>query len=132
MSKSYELKKGIYYIGDPGLIIKKSIEGTKLSEKLYEIFYQNMNLFQEVKIDQHQFYLTRTYEGDGYYDGVGTDTGLIVIVLIEPLKNDERFSIRLTQSGVKFLDVKEKDIVTVENFNIYFQSGLKVITNNQE
>jgi hypothetical protein len=132
MFKSYELNKGSYYIGDPGLIIKKSIEGTKFSEKLYEIFYQNMNLFQEITIDQHTFYLTRTYEGDGYYDGVGTDTGLITIVEITSLKNDDRFNIRLTQSGVKFLEVKTKDVVEVRNFNIYFESGLKIITNIEE
>jgi hypothetical protein len=129
MSKSYLLPKGLYYIGDPGLIINKDKTGDILSNQLYDIFYKDMNAFQKLTIDGIDFYITRTKSGDGMFNDIGTDTGLICIVEVSQLENDSRFIDRTNSKGCHYIDIKEQEKVTVDDFNIYFESGYQVITN---
>ncbi|MCR3906248.1 MAG: hypothetical protein NUK62_04375 [Tenericutes bacterium] len=129
MSKLYILPKGLYYIGDPGLIIKKNKDGDLLSNKLYEIFYKDMNNFQKINLDGLDFYITRTASGDGMFNDIGTDTGLIIILETNQLKNDERFIDRTLAKGCHYLEVLDQEKVTVTDFNIVFDSGYQVLTN---
>lgn len=128
MSVHYELKKGTYFIGDPAIFIRKNDEGEKFVQKLWDLFYQDMNKFQHLIIDQVEFFITRTAEGDGYFDGIGTDTGTIMIIRVDELSQDSRFSNRFPAKGCKLLEVKDYDGVTVESFNLYFDCGLIIKT----
>ena len=80
MVRSYQLKKGRYFVGDPGYLIKKTPAGDKFIEKLWDSFYSDMNSFHKLVIDHITIYVTRTAEGDGFFDGIATDTGAIAII----------------------------------------------------
>lgn len=129
MVKSYHLKKGRYYVGDPGYLIKKTPEGDKFIKQLWDSFYTDMNNFHKLVIDHITIYVTRTAEGDGFFDGVATDTGALAIMDINQVLEDDRFYIRSDGRGCHYVEVEDEDEVTVENFNIKFKSGFKVITN---
>ncbi|MGI6711061.1 MAG: hypothetical protein ACOX4W_06465 [Bacilli bacterium] len=129
MVRSYQLKKGRYFVGDPGYLIKKTPAGDKFIEKLWDSFYSDMNSFHKLVIDHITIYVTRTAEGDGFFDGIATDTGAIAIIDINQVLNDDRFQIRPDGIGCHYVDVLDEDEVTVDNFNISFKSGFKVITN---
>jgi hypothetical protein len=128
MKVSYELEKGNYFIGDPAIFIRKNQAGDQFVQKLWDLFYLDMNHFQHLEIDHVSFYITRTAEGDGYFDGIGTDTGTIMIIRIDDLKSDERFHSEFPSRGCKILEVKDRDRVSVESFNIHFESGLSIQT----
>jgi hypothetical protein len=128
MSVRYELKKGTYFIGDPAIFIRKNQNGEQFVKKLWDLFYLDMNLFQHLEIDGIEFYITRTAEGDGYFDGIGTDTGTIMIIRIDDLSQDERFHHQYPSRGCKLIEVIDKDGVMVESFNIYFDNGLSIRT----
>jgi hypothetical protein len=128
MRVSYELKKGSYFIGDPAIFIRKNPEGDRFVQKLWDLFYLDMNQFQHFILDGVELYITRTAEGDGYFDGIGTDTGTIMIIRIDDLKNDTRFHSEFPTRGCKMLEVKDRDLVSVESFNIHFESGLYIQT----
>jgi hypothetical protein len=128
MSNAYALKPGIYYIGDPGLIIKKTPEGTKLIEAIWETFYKDMNQFLHLFIDDIDIYVTRTAEGDGMYGDVGTDTGVICILDVSKIQADTRFKDYQQLKGCHILETQ--DIVTVKmtHFNLYFSNGYQILT----
>ena len=129
MSNSYILSKGTYFIGDPAMIIKKTIEGDQFIKILWDLFYKDMNSFQNITIDSVSLFITRTSEGDGLFKDVGTDTGTICIIKLEDIKNDSRFNANAILNGCHYLEVLTEDRVTVSNFNIKFDSGYEVITN---
>ncbi len=128
MNVSYELSQGHYFIGDPAIFIRKNPEGDLFVQKLWDLFYLDMNKFQHLLIDGVSFYITRTAEGDGYFDGIGTDTGTIMIIRIDDLADDQRFHHEFPTRGCKILEVKDRDLVSVESFNIHFESGLSIRT----
>lgn len=129
MSNSYLLTAGNYFIGDPAMIIKKTIEGDQFITTLWDTFYKDMNSFQNLTIDSVTLLITRTAEGDGIFGDVGTDTGTICIMKLEDIKNDPRFNANQVLHGCHYLEVINQDRVTVTNFNIKFDSGYEVITN---
>ncbi len=128
MSVHYELKKGTYFIGDPAIFIRKNLEGDRFVTQLWEVFYQDMNHFHHLVLEGVELYITRTAEGDGYFDGIGTDTGTIMIIRIDELNQDHRFMNHFPERGCHLLEVKEKDGIRVESFNLYFDSGLSIRT----
>lgn len=128
MPTTYELRPGTYVIGDPAVIVRKNDRGTAWTEKLWETFYLDMNRFHRLTIDGVTFMITRTAEGDGYFDGVGTDTGTIMILRTEDVMGDDRFQPSFPKHGCRYLSVTENDHVTVMDFNIFFESGLSIRT----
>ena len=129
MSNSYKLSAGTYFIGDPAMIIKKTIEGDQFITTLWDLFYKDMNQFQKQVIDGVTLLITRTAEGDGLFGDVGTDTGTICIIRLEDIIADQRFNANAILKGCHYLNVVQEDQVTVTNFNITFDSGYQVITN---
>lgn len=127
---SYKLKAGTYLVGDPALIFKKDEAGTKLTQELWNIFYQDANQFQYLTLDSITFYITRTAEGDGYYQGVGTDTGTIMIIHVEEHIHDQRLNLILHRRGMLTLELPEDGFVEVDHFNIYFSNGQNIRTNS--
>jgi hypothetical protein len=128
MSKSYILPKGTYVIGDPAILIKKNPEGEAFIEVLWAIFYEDHNQFQKITIDGIEFYITRTKGGDGRFNGIGTDTGTIMIINTLYLEDDSRFRDDLNINFIKILTFEKDEKVSVDNFDIYFESGFTVIT----
>ena len=130
MTKEHILLKGKYFIGDPAMIFRKTVDGDKLIQKLWEEFYKDMNSFQHLILDGVEIYITRTAEGDGFYQTVGTDTGTIAIIELGQLVNDQRFKADERLNGCHYLDVTDTEKVSVDMFNIYFSSGYLIITNS--
>ncbi|TNF08147.1 MAG: hypothetical protein EP317_03630 [Bacillota bacterium] len=128
MSKSYVLPKGTYVVGDPAILIKKSPEGNDFIEALWAIFYEDHNQFHEINLDGVKLYITRTKGGDGRFNGIGTDTGTIMIMNTLFLEDDSRFRDDLTVNFIKVLTFDKEETVTVDHFDIYFESGFTVIT----
>jgi len=127
---SYKLKAGTYLVGDPAVIFKKDERGTQLITTLWEIFYLNSNQFQHLNLDGINFYITRTAEGDGYYQGVGTDTGVIMIIHVEDHEHDDRLNLTLDRRGMLTLTLPDQSVVEVDHFNIQFSSGHRIRTNS--
>jgi len=128
MSKTYTLKPGLYAIGDPAMLIKKNEKGDLFIKTLWDIFYKKPNEFQEIIIDEITFYITRTLGGDGIFSGIGTDTGTIMIIRTDSLQGDERFKFNYHQTYVKYIQIKDYEWVTVENFHIHFKNGFSILT----
>lgn len=129
---TYTLKSGTYLVGDPALIFKKNESGTKVTRKLWDTFYQDMNAFQHLDIEGIDLFITRTAEGDGFYQGVGTDTGTIMIIRIDAYLEDERLNVITHRSGMLTLAIHEGETITVDRFNIYFSNGVQIITQSDD
>jgi hypothetical protein len=129
---TYSLKPGTYLVGDPAMIIKKTGDGMVLSEHLWEVFYQNPQTFQRLSLDGVSFLITRTAEGDGIYQGVGTDTGTIMIIDVDQHQHDERLHLGLDRRGMMTLRLHEEMTVSMDRFNLYFSNGITIITNSDD
>ena len=127
----YPLNQGRYVIGDPAIFVKKNKEGDRWITMLWNTFYLDMNQFQQLTIDGITCYITRTAEGDYYYQGIGTDTGTLMIIQIDQL-HDDRFHVNPDQQGIKFIEVDYEMTVCVDRFNLYFSNGLTIITNSDD
>lgn len=127
---SYHLKQGTYLVGDPALIVKKDEEGTHLIQHIWALFYQDSNAFQHLNLEGVSFYLTRTAEGDGYYQGVGTDTGTIMIIHVEDHMHDQRLNLTRHRRGMLTLELPENSWVSVNHFNLRFSSGHYIRTHS--
>ncbi len=121
MRMTYELKKGSYYVGDPATIVLKNKHGEAFLEELWKKFYKSPNEFQQLKIKGCQFLVTRTEGGDGIFNGVGTDTGVIMISDLKELENEDMFRQVDGKRNTKVLTYDHDTSVSVENFNIYFE-----------
>lgn len=117
---SFQLKPSTYLIGDPGLIFKK-IEGRTLTDHLWKKFYQNPKKFHEMNIDGITFYITKTKEGDGYFEGVGTDSGTIMIIDLNAYQHDPRIQMLSDRKGILTLDITKEVTVMVDNHILMFK-----------
>jgi len=124
----YTLKPGLYYIGDPSRLFKKNEKGTETLEKIYDEFYKKPTEFQKIQIGMLTFYLTSTL-GDGIFNGIGTDTGLIMITNTDDLTDIDTFNQHIPEVGCKYIQVLEGLDVMVDNYNIYFSNGFNIIIN---
>lgn len=129
---TYMLKKGTYLVGDPAIIFKKNEEGTLLIRKLWEIFYKDMQAFQHLTLDGVELYITRTAEGDGYYQSVGTDSGTIMIICADDYEQDDRLNVTKDRRGMLTLNIADGETVSMERFNLYFSNGVTIITNSDD
>ena len=127
----YSLSPGTYAIGDPAMFVKKTKEGDLWLKVLWDTFYRDMNRFQQLDIDGISFYITRTAEGDYYYQGIGTDTGTLMVIRINEL-TDERFRFSKESHGVKYFDCEHEVTVCVDRFNLHFSNDIHVITNSDD
>ncbi|MGE4321286.1 MAG: hypothetical protein AB7E61_07550 [Acholeplasmataceae bacterium] len=127
MRTTYELKKGSYFVGDPALITIKSDEGEAFLQSLWKEFYKNPNQFQLLQIKGVKFLVSRTEGGDGIFNGIGTDTGVIMILPTKYL-GKKIFKKEITNAHYKILSYDHQTKVSVENFNIYFED-FEIITN---
>ncbi len=121
MRTTYKLKKGSYFIGDPATIVIKNDDGEEFLKKLWDTFYKDHNAFQKLKIKGAKFLITRTEGGDGIFNGIGTDTGVIMIADIDELKDKRLFKDLNDLRNVKILSYDHDTSVSVKNFNIYFE-----------
>jgi len=87
------MESGTYYIGDPSYIIKGN-QGYLWIEKLWDEFYKDEIPAKFLNIDGISIFLGQTYGGDGIYNGFYVDSGVICVLKIDMLFNDERFSIK--------------------------------------
>ena len=127
---SYTLKKGTYLVSDPAMIIKKTMDARSLYETLWEVFYQNPKEFQQLIIENVQFLITGTAEGDGIYNGVGTDSGTIMIISVDDHIHDERLNLDLDRRGMLTLRLDEEMTVEMKRYNLYFSNSIQIITNS--
>lgn len=127
MRKTYKLKKGAYYVGDPAMITLKNDLGEAFLQKLFEVFYKAPNEFQDIKIKGIHFFAQRTEGGDGIFNGVGTDTGIYIILNTKYLTNKKLFKQTLPPSNYKIIAYDHDTFVSVESFNIYFED-FEIIT----
>ncbi|MFA6801438.1 MAG: hypothetical protein WCR19_04965 [Acholeplasmataceae bacterium] len=125
---TYKLNKGTYFIGDPAVVVIKNDDGEAFLQLLWETFYENPNEFQYLNIKGSKFYVTRTEGGDGIFNDIGTDTGIIMIVNIKELKNHKIFKKELPTLRTKIITYDHDSFVCVNDFNIYFE-GFEIITN---
>ena len=125
---TYTLSKGTYYIGDPAFIIRKTKKGDQLIKKLWEIFYKDMNKFHQILLDGVLLYLMRTEGGDGIFDGVGTDTGVIMVLEMSQLKDEEIFKQNIEPRGCKIITIDEDKTIEAINFNLEIQGVLRIET----
>lgn len=129
---TYTLKKGTYLLGDPAVIIKKTEEGNQFIQKLWSLFYQDAQFFQHLNFDGVDFYITRTAEGDGFYQSVGTDTGTLMLIQTEDHQQDERLNLTLHRRGLLTVEINDDETVAVDRFNIYFSQGITILTNSDD
>jgi len=125
---TYTLSKGTYYIGDPAFIIRKTKKGDQFIKKLWEIFYKDMNKFHQILLDGVLLYLMRTEGGDGIFDGVGTDTGVIMVLEMSQLKDEEIFKQNIEPRGCKIITIDEDKTIEAINFNLEIQGVLRIET----
>lgn len=124
----HTLSKGKYYVGDPAYLIIKNKEGNDFIEKLWELFYKDMNKFHELNINSIKFYAMRTEGGDGFFDGIGTDTGVFIILDMNQIKGHIAFKQEIVERGCKIIDIKEDTVAEVKDFNLDIKGYLKVET----
>ncbi|MCD4826845.1 MAG: hypothetical protein K8Q99_03610 [Acholeplasmataceae bacterium] len=122
------LTKGFYYVGDPAYIIMKNKEGNDFIETLWKLFYKDMNKFHELVINDVKFYAFRTEGGDGFFDGIGTDTGVIIILDLNQVKGNPVFKSEFRENGCKIIHITEDTIAEVLDFNLEIKGYLKVET----
>ena len=125
---SYTLKPGAYIICDPAYIISKNKEGFAFSEKIRIMFFKEMNKFHHFEIDGITLYMFRSLGGDGVFDGVGTDTGTIIIIETSQLKDDIRFKSSFNKGNIKTFETEEPIIACVENFDLTLSNGISIHT----
>ncbi len=124
----YRLTKGHYIICDPGYVIMKNKEGDHLIQKLIKQFYKNMNKFHRFKFQGVVIYVFRSEGGDGIFDGVGTDSGLIAIIETDQLKGDIRFKQDYSKGKIIAFEVNEPIIAQVEHFDLKLSNGIRIHT----
>lgn len=125
---TYTLTKGTYFIGDPAYIIRKTEKGDQFIKKLWNLFYKDMNKFHKIELDGILLYLMRTEGGDGIFDGVGTDTGVFMIVEMSQLHNEDIFKQNIEPKGFKIITLDEEKAVEVVDFNLEIKGVLKIET----
>lgn len=124
----YTLTKGHYVICDPAYMMLKNKEGDQFNQKVINQFFKEMNKFHHFIIDGITFYMFRSLGGDGIFDGVGTDTGTIIIIETTQLKDDIRFRQDYSRGAIIHFDVDEPVIATVDNFDLSISNGIKIHT----
>lgn len=127
----YTLNPGKYAIGDPAIFVRKTKDGDAWLKRLWDTFYKDINQFQHLELDGVTFYITRTAEGDYYYQGIGTDTGTLMVIKMDEFQ-DERFHFSQGQHGVKYFQTDHEISVCVDRFNLHFSNGIHVITNSDD
>ncbi len=122
MNETYVLKKGTYIICDPGLIVNKySKKGSIFLEKLWDKFYKHPKDFQYLKIKGIKFYISKTNQEDGIFDGIATETGVLMIINEKALKNKQIFKEKYQEKFTKKISYDHESKVYVKDFNIYLK-----------
>ncbi len=124
----HQLKKGHYVISDPAYMILKNQEGDQLFQHLINLFYKDANTFHHFIIDQLDIYMFRTLGGDGIFNGVGTDSGLIMIIETNQLKGDLRFRQEYSRGKIIQFDSERPVIACVEQFDLTLSNGIFIHT----
>lgn len=126
--KSYTLKSGKYFIGDISRLIHTNKKGTQFIESIWDELYDSNEMFLKISRKNNIFYLMRTNEGDGIYNGIGTDTGVIGVVDISGLKDSSIFTIPTNEAGYLIMDVIDSIEVLYKNGGLYFSNGFVIET----
>jgi hypothetical protein len=87
-----------------------------------------MNKFHKIELDDVLLYLMRTEGGDGIFDGVGTDTGVFMIVEMSQLNDEDIFKQSIEPRGCKIITLDEEKTVEVINFNLEIKGVLRIET----
>src|SRR5690554_3250681 len=119
------MRPGEYYIGDPSYITKGN-PGYHWIEKLWDAFYADKTPAKKLIIDNVSLFIGQTAGGDGVFDGFFVDTGVIVVMKIDNLKDDRRFNFTKIKCG-KYLSFA-KDFVINYNKGVFNIGNQIIIT----
>lgn len=126
--KSYILTSGKYFIGDISRLININKKGTKFIESIWDELYDSNEMFLKISRKNMTFYLMKTREGDGIYNGIGTDTGVIGVVDTNKLKDTSIFNIPTNEAGYMIIEVIESIELLYNDGGLYFSNGFVVET----
>lgn len=130
MDNSFILNPGTYFVGDPSLVIlKKGSEAIQFTNQLWKKVYEDQLRFKKIIIDGVNLYIMKSMSGDGVFQGIGTDSGVISIIDFKDMQNELLFRIPLVEKGFKWLILDCEASVFEENGILKFQNGLEINTN---
>ncbi|MFA6377089.1 MAG: hypothetical protein WCW63_00540 [Acholeplasmataceae bacterium] len=129
MSNQYVLNPGKYFLGDPSIVIQKKGIATKFINQMWDKVYEDSIRFKKVMIDNVNIYLMKSMAGDGMFEGIGTDSGVICIICFNDMQNELLFHIPKVEKGFKWLILDTQVSVFEENGVLKFQNGLEINTN---
>lgn len=129
MSNQYVLNPGKYFLGDPSIVIQKKGIATKFINQMWDKVYEDSIRFKKVMIDNVNIYLMKSMAGDGMFEGIGTDSGVICIICFNDMQNELLFRIPKVEKGFKWLILDTQVSVFEENGVLKFQNGLEINTN---
>jgi hypothetical protein len=130
MDKFYLLSIGKYFIGDPSLVIQKKGVAIKFINRLWDLVYVDKQTFKKIEIEGIKIYILKIKSGDGVYDGIGTDSGVISIIDIKDMKDSSLFHIPQVEKGFKWLTLDKETKVEEINGILNFDHGFQVNTND--
>lgn len=122
MNKEIKLKAGLYYVGDPQYIFKKSWDIVSTTEGFY---YDD----EVTKLFGVDCFTAGTFDGDGTYEdndgrSYGIDSGMLCVVPVELLSIDNVYTIE---------QVNSKDFMHIiefkNDFNVCVDDGVFLIGN---
>jgi len=129
MGNLYHLNPGIYFLGDPALVMQKKGKAIEFANLLWDLVYADKIRFKEMKINGITLYVMKTKQGDGTFDGIGTDSGVIILMHRDSLSDPEYFKIPSLEKGFKWLNLDKLSFVKEEEGLLVFENGLKIDTN---
>lgn len=124
------LEKGLYYIGDPCYVVKGK-KGREWYHDLVDAFYLDPQKQGIVIIGGVLLYVNKAIAGDGVYNDFFIDSGLVSIMKIDALKEDERFDFQAMHiQGAKFAYFYNEFTVRYDEGVFYINNKLWIDTRN--
>lgn len=129
MSNQYVLNPGKYFLGDPSIVIQKKGVAIKFINQLWDKVFEDDIRFKKIIVDDIAIYLMKSIAGDGMFEGIGTDSGVICIIDFNHMQDELLFRIPTIEKGFKWLIFDTEVSVFEENGILKFQTGLEINTN---
>ncbi|MBN2268953.1 MAG: hypothetical protein V3569_03875 [Acholeplasmataceae bacterium] len=130
MDNEFILSPGTYFLGDPSIVIQKKGDAIKFINQLWDHVYEDRVRFKKIVVDQITFYIMKSISGDGVYQGISTDSGVISLIDCKDLKNENLFRIPKAEKGFKWLVLHENTIVYEKEGILEIQNHIKIDTNS--
>lgn len=129
MDNQYQLKPGKYFFGDPSIVIQKKGKAIQFSNELWRLVYEDRMRLKCVVIDQMMIYVMKSVAGDGMFQGIGTDSGVICLMRYEDLMDDNLFKIPSQEKGFKWIIIDQITSINEENGIFSIGDILSIDTN---